>query len=72
MPTFETGEAVRLKAGGPPMLVVEDQSDDDPPLVYCQWYTALGQRQECFPPDELEPTDERPLTPEEASGSSTW
>ena len=42
--TFETGDIVRLKAGGPPMVVRSVSGD----TAYCQWYAGVDLHQGTF------------------------
>jgi uncharacterized protein YodC (DUF2158 family) len=42
--TFEAGDVVRLKAGGPPMVVRAASGD----TAYCQWYSGLDLHQGTF------------------------
>ena len=41
---FETGDIVRLKAGGPPMVVRAVSGD----TAYCQWYAGVDLHQGTF------------------------
>ena len=41
---FETGDIVRLKAGGPPMVVRSVSGD----TAYCQWYSEVDLHQGTF------------------------
>ena len=41
---FETGDIVRLKAGGPPMVVRSASGD----TAYCQWYAGVDLHQGTF------------------------
>jgi uncharacterized protein YodC (DUF2158 family) len=41
---FETGDIVRLKAGGPPMVVRSVSQD----TAYCQWYAGVDLHQGTF------------------------
>jgi uncharacterized protein YodC (DUF2158 family) len=41
---FETGDIVRLKAGGPPMVVRSVSGD----TAYCQWYAGVDLHQGTF------------------------
>jgi len=41
---FETGDVVRLKAGGPPMVVRAVSGD----TAYCQWYAGVDLHQGTF------------------------
>lgn len=41
---FETGDVVRLKAGGPPMIVRAVSGD----TAYCQWYAGVDLHQGTF------------------------
>ena len=41
---FETGDVVRLKAGGPPMVVRSVSGD----TAYCQWYAGVDLHQGTF------------------------
>lgn len=42
--TFEAGDVVRLKAGGPPMIVRAASGD----TAYCQWYAGVDLHQGTF------------------------
>jgi len=41
---FESGDVVRLKAGGPPMVVRAVSGD----TAYCQWYAGVDLHQGTF------------------------
>jgi uncharacterized protein YodC (DUF2158 family) len=41
---FETGDVVRLKGGGPPMIVRAVSGD----TAYCQWYAGVDLHQGTF------------------------
>ena len=41
---FETGDVVRLKGGGPPMVVRAVSGD----TAYCQWYSGVDLHQGTF------------------------
>jgi len=41
---FEAGDIVRLKAGGPPMVV----RSASPDTAYCQWYAGVDLHQGTF------------------------
>ena len=41
---FETGDVVRLKGGGPPMVVRAVSGD----TAYCQWYAGVDLHQGTF------------------------
>jgi uncharacterized protein YodC (DUF2158 family) len=41
---FQTGDVVRLKAGGPPMVVRAVSGD----TAYCQWYAGVDLHQGTF------------------------
>ena len=43
--TFQPGEMVRLKSGGPTMTVVHEQS---PGRLFCQWFTAAKELKDDF------------------------
>ena len=42
--TFEAGDVVRLKTGGPPMVVRAVSGD----TAYCQWYSEVDLHQGTF------------------------
>lgn len=42
--SFEAGDVVRLKAGGPPMVVRAVSGD----TAYCQWYSGVDLHQGTF------------------------
>jgi uncharacterized protein YodC (DUF2158 family) len=42
--TFEAGDVVRLKSGGPPMVVRAVSGD----VAYCQWYAGVDLHQGTF------------------------
>jgi uncharacterized protein YodC (DUF2158 family) len=42
--TFEAGDVVRLKSGGPPMMVRAVSGDS----AYCQWYAGVELHQGTF------------------------
>lgn len=44
MELFEAGDIVRLKAGGPPMVVRAVSGD----TAYCQWYSGVDLHQGTF------------------------
>ena len=43
-PHFEAGDVVRLKSGGPPMVVRAASGD----TAYCQWYSGVDLHQGTF------------------------
>lgn len=56
-PEFKRGDVVRLKSGGPNMVVnkVGPYSADDPQItVWCDWFDHEKARSKDFPPELLE------------------
>ena len=53
---FETGDVVRLKAGGPPMVVRAVSGD----TAYCQWYAGVDLHQGTFLFTSLEDISHQP------------
>lgn len=65
--TFETGDIVRLKAGGPPMVVRSVSGD----TAYCQWYAGVDLHQGTFLFSSLRDINHErrtPLAPQPAVG----
>lgn len=44
--TFEVGDIVILKSGGPPMTVTETWEDDGVEMARCSWFLRNGKREE--------------------------
>ena len=69
-PQFHTGDVVRLKAGGPPMVIRAVSGD----TAYCQWYAGLELHQGTFlfsslcdiSHEKREPLPGQPAQPKEA------
>ena len=55
--SFKTGDLVRLKSGGPPMIVLENERLNSVECVECGWFDVYGElHKEVFVPLVLEPT----------------
>lgn len=50
--TFNPGDVVKLKSGGPPMTV---ESRYDATNVNCVWFEGTNQKHGCFPDTVLKP-----------------
>lgn len=58
--SFEKGDIVRLKSGGPEMTVREIKTDyqGDPSRINCHWFSGAKRQSGGFDPKELEHVDE--------------
>lgn len=52
--TFDIGDIVRLKSGGPDMTVAEVGEIEGRPTVWCTWFEKDKQDQSTFHPGTLE------------------
>ena len=53
--TFQVGETVELRSGGPELTVIEIDTNRD--LVWCKYWDSKSSRfrKESFPPNALQP-----------------
>jgi uncharacterized protein YodC (DUF2158 family) len=54
---LKSGKVVRLKSGGPPMVITREPSDEYPGTVGCIWFVGADLRRDAFPIDGVETVD---------------
>jgi len=59
--TFQVGDVVRLKSGGPKMTVTVIGDIYGTPTIWCVWFVSTKQETGSFPPNAIEPAIEEPV-----------
>jgi uncharacterized protein YodC (DUF2158 family) len=60
---FRRGDKVRMKSGGPQMMIETVGDHYGQPTVWCKWYDGKNFREETFSPDSLELVKDEPHQP---------
>jgi uncharacterized protein YodC (DUF2158 family) len=56
--SFQKGDVVQLKSGGPKMTVAWCEEEHGVLTAYCQWFDGTKQLHGTFPPESLKKVDE--------------
>lgn len=57
---FKIGDTVKLKSGGPPMIIFKYDKVDDIGYFTCQWFTGKKLEDGLFTPDSLQLVVKKP------------